>query len=1406
MRFMKRKLAMVLAVLLMLPAQPVMAANTLPKSAAEQSAATEVLTNETGDAVSDTEIRVSTESSREEKKAKDEMKTKETSKETENETEKTEETSKEAKTVTEKTEETDKETETGTEKTEETSKEAETVTEKTEETSKETETGTDKTEETSKETEAETEESGKESGLEEETESQPEDESKSQESLVNQVVSAVQKQIQKVAKSEKKKLLDAGLIATPNNLIKDKTSEDEVKFNTGNHVYSVVSRDDFFDKEIGDAYFEEDGSYTIHIPEENPFFPYEVQFTYKGKTVNKWFMDPDDSVEAGGHTFYVSAYFDGTVVTQMSLEVAGETVVVYPEKKEFTDTEEGMIDPASLLPLRSDSFNVDLTGFSPVELTMTSIAKIFTGDNQLSDSDKVIWKPSYGTDKYTISSSDDTIDLSIDTYYGGNSYWEMIVGEDDQLASDNIRYHIRVKTTASRDWIVPTVYKQDAENNRTSLMVLDDTRYYDGGHYDERHMNIYVPYKEVGDADTYVGLAVDASLFENSSYDQLKIYDGYYSDYKKAESEGTDITGQILSQDMTKADAGYLLKRYEDKCITMVAYASGQAVGCLPFELRLYSMGNGISYGAMYEGTGADRRWVSAGNSSKKDDDGYRTVTYSLQEGDAVNKEYYVSFEYRKLGQSSPSSVTAVYAGKYLSIEEATKAGAADIKASLFDQSSGYKADYSNGVYFSIFVGADNSEDQEVYKYCIKTEAYVNTPSDSTYLFITGLLDRDGHQIAWYPVDEDEDTYGGRELTILVSEDTDLTYLKPVFTESPATVHVDKNCIAGDRSSDVVASGVTPLDFSKGPVQFTVYPEDPDSDNKGEYWLQVVKRSVGKGNLYINTLGRESAETSVDSNGVIHSTREMFINSLYDYRHDILLINTGSEALADLDVEVVSDEVELDSYWTLKGKHKLDEFNIDGNIVSTDGKFGNLSNMAKLRFQLKDGVDDGREISGTLTIKSGNKVLMVLNLTGHAGDPGFRTKEIPNAVKYIPYGAAIQANNYYQEWNTTSFELVEDSGKLPEGMELRTRGELYGVPKEIGEFTFTIRMTNSFEEFKDRERTFTLTVMENTDANITTITDEGYEVTTPIQEVALNLMEDRTMVSDGDLSEFKMVFLDGVLLQEGVDYTAESGSTRITIRNQTLKASNKTGVHTLGIEFREGGDPLKQLRASGQNYVVTTRSTSNNNSSNNSSSGSSSSDSDSGSSSQTKKDPKKGYVNTDTGIITGDKAGYSRWLQDENGWKLVYADGTTASGYMTTLENGESVEQIVWEKINGSWYAFGIDGYLKSGWVYDYRLGRWYNLSIDTGMIGGWYKDPVDNNIYYMDPIEGGLSIGWRSIDTKWYYFNSVVTEPSWELNKETNKWQYNAKSKSKPFGALFRNEKTPDGYEVNADGVWIEE
>lgn len=119
-------------------------------------------------------------------------------------------------------------------------------------------------------------------------------------------------------------------------------------------------------------------------------------------------------------------------------------------------------------------------------------------------------------------------------------------------------------------------------------------------------------------------------------------------------------------------------------------------------------------------------------------------------------------------------------------------------------------------------------------------------------------------------------------------------------------------------------------------------------------------------------------------------------------------------------------------------------------------------------------------------------------------------------------------------------------------------------------------------------------------------------------------------------------------------------------------------------------------------------------------------------------DPKKGKVNSLTGIITGSGTGYSNWQPETAAdgnvrWKLQYADGTTAAGTIVTREDGSTYEQPAWEMVNGAWYPFGADGYVKSGMIYDPALGGYFYIDINTGM-----------------------KTGWQLIDGKWYYFNPV--------------------------------------------------
>ena len=161
------------------------------------------------------------------------------------------------------------------------------------------------------------------------------------------------------------------------------------------------------------------------------------------------------------------------------------------------------------------------------------------------------------------------------------------------------------------------------------------------------------------------------------------------------------------------------------------------------------------------------------------------------------------------------------------------------------------------------------------------------------------------------------------------------------------------------------------------------------------------------------------------------------------------------------------------------------------------------------------------------------------------------------------------------------------------------------------------------------------------------------------------------------------------------------------------------------------------------------------------------SSSSSGSSSQSKgvttTDAKKGQINSLTGIITGSGNGYSNWQQEQAAdggtiWKLRYADGTYAAGSVMTREDGTTYEQPAWEMINGSWYAFGADGYAKGGFVYDEALGGYFYIDINVGM-----------------------KTGWTQLDGKWYYFHTISDGKKGILYVDT----------------------LVDGWYVDADGVW---
>ena len=1156
---------------------------------------------------------------------------------------------------------------------------------------------------------------------------------------------------------------------------------EQIIYNTGSFNVHVVSEEDF-ENDLGDACFEEDGSYTINIPEENPFFPYEVQFTYDGKTENEWFMNPEDSIEIDGHTFYVSASFDGTAVTQLTMDVGGQEVVVYPKEKEFTDGDGVAL--MSLLPLEERNLSLDLSGFTPIELACVKPATVFKGENQIGTETEILWKPRDSRDNY--ESDPDSVgvvamDLAFNTSGATSTSWEMIVGNPDQLDASNIRYYVDVAVTDTENWLIPTVTIHNDDGTTKNVTVTD--AYYSDYAF-SRRMHVDVPTEEVkGNTEMTVSLKINSDLFERSVISKIETH---------------SLSSEVSPEAVKKDDGWYLeitgeRSRISHSVFRMNGYDKNDQVLGDAFDFKLYlSSESDHIYTSLYDKTGNSISYSTSWEEDEEDPWMEEKLVYNLGASYADNDTYRLVLTFEKAVATSENQIIGAFIGRYESIDAAKVAGAVDVKESLFNQTQGYEADFSKGVYVSVFSGKADDDSRKLKRYVwhiyTRSEAFLD---NSTAVSFYGINDAQGNYVACKVLnpsygDYKDDYADFSYITILVGEDTDLTSLAPVFTmQNGMKLYTNKEEISGQSLHD----------FSNGPVHYTASAEN--SKNAKNYWLQIIKPKQGESWLYMNSLADESSDTR-EENGVVYTTREAMLNSIHDYEHRIILANMGTKALSKLSVEAEgalfdSGVVTLDNYWTLKGKHDLSGYQGLG--------YDELANLAKLKLVYDGDEINGQDLTGTLTIKEAGKPIMVINLTGVVGDPGIVTTEIPDAVKYVHYGSMIQNSNKY-DFNTVSYKITD--GKLPSGMELKPNGELYGVPLETGEFTFTVQMKNSYSEFANVTKEFTLKVVDNTDANVDSAVDQGYDLKERVPNILLSDNNDYTMTSTGVIEEWDNLTLDGKRLVEGVDFDAKSGSTRLTIRSQTLKANNQVGTHTLSAEFREKGTGT--LKRAAQNYKVTKNTTSGGSSGGHSSSGGSG----------------RATVKADIKTAGADGA----WFQDANGWKCKAADGTwyTNCWKELTYQNEKS------------WYRFDAQGYLVTGWYLD--NGEWYYMNPNSDgklgkMMTGWQY--INNIWYYLnektDGRQGAMYHNtWAQLPyngtVEWYYFDENGTMMTEWLTQAENKyylypiadgtrgrmltgwqkigdnWYYFHEESDGNKGAMARRTKIGKYY-VNTDGVW---
>ena len=156
-------------------------------------------------------------------------------------------------------------------------------------------------------------------------------------------------------------------------------------------------------------------------------------------------------------------------------------------------------------------------------------------------------------------------------------------------------------------------------------------------------------------------------------------------------------------------------------------------------------------------------------------------------------------------------------------------------------------------------------------------------------------------------------------------------------------------------------------------------------------------------------------------------------------------------------------------------------------------------------------------------------------------------------------------------------------------------------------------------------------------------------------------------------------------------------------------------------------------------------------------------------------------------------------------WKFILNNGTMLFNRWAYIRNPYAVG----DQPREGWFYFNRDGIMQYGWYRDEATGKWYYAHRESdGMLGtlryGWHHDDQDGRWYYLDPTTGEMLLGWRQIDGKWYYFNPYAPEVTWNYNEATGGWTYNG-STSRPYGSMYQNEMTPDGYQVDGNGAWVQ-
>ncbi len=176
-------------------------------------------------------------------------------------------------------------------------------------------------------------------------------------------------------------------------------------------------------------------------------------------------------------------------------------------------------------------------------------------------------------------------------------------------------------------------------------------------------------------------------------------------------------------------------------------------------------------------------------------------------------------------------------------------------------------------------------------------------------------------------------------------------------------------------------------------------------------------------------------------------------------------------------------------------------------------------------------------------------------------------------------------------------------------------------------------------------------------------------------------------------------------------------------------------------------------------------------------------------------------------------AGSMEFGARDNGFSFVFPDTLTnladhicGSEYGEVILSGNNKELVKASQKGNEHYGehktvidknyydyYGI----KPNSLKTFQNGKTYYFDNNYKMATGWKK--VNGIWYYFNDYGAAVVKIWLKSGGKWYYLQEDGTMATSKWIKWYNKWYYVGKD-----GAMYANCKTPDGYYVNASGVWV--